>query len=188
MDTYSINKDKVKIHLTNDEVNSLFGGYDMIDYSCPRSKAVLDSLLSKNLPDDMLPLDCGKILIEVIEEHSGCSIQITRIYDKGKRLYKKGNRHKYILLFNSSEDMFLFVEQIDDETLSSFKNSKLLKIEDKYALLFAKDSTLKHFFSHLCEYGKIIDSKSILGSKLLEYGVILSNNATEKLFSVFKKQ
>ena len=184
MNTYNINKDKVKITLTDDEVNDLFGGYDLIDYNCPRSRAVLDSLLLGALPESMLPLDCKQVLIEVTEEKSGCSIQVTRLYEKAKKLHKISGKYKYILLFESSEDMIKFITQ--NELGDKFPKSELIKSGEKYALCFHFERPVGHY-NRLSEYGKLIDAQSPEGAAIKEYGTMICKNAAEKLSAAFKK-
>ena len=187
MDTYNISKDKVKICLTEDEVLTLFGGYDNIDYECPRARAVLDSLLMRALPASMLPLDCKRVLIEVTEEASGCSIQITRLYDKGKRLHKTSGRRKYILLFKCSEDMIKFIEQTPPETLELLCSVKLIKYSGKFGLMFTANDIQRKKITAFAEYGKLIESNSLLGAVVLEYGNIICEKATERLSAAFGK-
>lgn len=186
MDTYTINKDKVKIRLTDDEVKELFGGYDNIDYDCPRSRAVLDSLLLNVLPESMLPLDCKKVLIEVTEERSGCSIQITRLYDKGKRLHRTNGRRQYILLFESSEDLIDFTLRENPENLKDVYRFELLNAGGRFALLFSLNGVpIKQCF-HFSEYGRLIDSRSVEGAHIIEYSAPICADAAKKLSDAFK--
>lgn len=184
MNTYNINKDKVKICLSDDEVKSLFGGYDMIDYDCPRSRAILDSLLLNALPENMLPFDCKKVLIEVMEEKNGCSIQITRIYNGGKRLHKVKSAQKYILQFTCSEDFIKFVTQAKNK-LPQLKNCKLLKSGERFCLYFSAEKSFIKANSRFCEYGTLLSGDLPKAAAILEYGKIIGDADLEKISSAF---
>ncbi len=185
MNSYTIGKDKVKIRLTEEEVKELFGGYEKIDYECPRARAVIDSLICGVLPESMLPLDCKKVLIEVRAEYDGCSILFTRIYETPRRLHKANSFCEYILLFKDSEDMFTFAEQLDPAAAAAVKESRLIKINDKFALCLKGGDMLRKNITHFKEYGIVYTQKQPQAAVALEHGDILCENALQKLKKAF---
>lgn len=184
MKSYNLSEDKIKICLTDDEVESLFGSFDMIDYDSPHSRAILDSLICSALPEKMLPLSCEKVLIEVAPEEDGCSIQVTRIYDKGKRRQKSIKRHEYILLFKSSEDMIDYIKSLKSTDILNITDSKLFKCKNTFALYicFLGQSG---FIKSASEYAVLLNAKSSKGAFIAEHGQMLYDSAIEKIYKYF---
>lgn len=176
-----IGKNKIKIILTEEEVLRHFGGYDMIDYSSPRSKATLNAILTSALPDEMLPLDCNRVLIEIQAENKGCVIYFTKVYKKQKNTQlKKSNQKTLALAFLNSEDLISF---ICNRLNSNIISSEIYHISTKYILTIkfyeahSPDTLyLKEFcnqlitdecaLAHIQEHGKLIcaDTQTIKSS------------------------
>ncbi len=178
MNIDTLSKNKIKISLTDEEIYTLFGGYDMIDYSKPRSKTVIDMLISRALPEEMLPLDCNKVLIEVRPIYGGCAIYFTRIYDKKKQKSNKAGR--YILFFETSEKMITALPFI------SASKSRLYHINNGLALLIeAKEDFDK---IRIGEYADCIIKDKIMIEKITEHSkIICKSGAVSKLKKAFIK-
>ncbi len=180
MRSFDLSDNKFKICLSSEEVASLFGSFEMIDYDTPHTKAIIDSIIINALPEKMLPFDCDKVLIEVFPDGDGCIVEVTKIYGSGKSA-KKRRKQEYILLFSSSEDMINYIKslkpsdilKVKDNTLYRYKNAFFLSvnIRDKSLLINAR------------EYSRVIPVKNPTGEMLLEYGKRLYSGAIEKIFS-----
>ena len=185
MKTYNINDDKVKICLTDDEVKSLFGSFDMIDYDSPRSRAILDSLICSALPEKVSQRVCEKVLIEVLPERGGCSIQVTRIY-AGKNQRKQRRRSEYILLFECSEDMIKYIRSMTASAAIEAEKSRLYRAGGRYALFIAAEGPAGADPAAR-EFARIISEKDPLAAMITERGEYLYSGAVEKLYKAFVK-
>ena len=186
MKSFNIGENKIKICLTSDEIEVMFGSYDMIDYDSPRSRAIIDSLICSAMPKSIGEHGCDKVLIEVLPERDGCSIQVTRIYDKGIGLQKNIRKQEYILLFSSSEDLIDFIGSLKPLEVSLITSSELYRIKSSFALYLCTDKNYP-FLKSACEYGKVFNKLSPMGSIISEHGKLLFNEAAEKLYKAFIK-
>lgn len=168
MNINTINKNKIKISLTDEEVSSIFGGYDKLDYKDPDSKFKLDMLLNNIIRDKDFSLDSERLLIEVIQELSGCSIVLTKIYEKNAKRYKKLVLKGRIAHFDTVEDMIEGIIALYNSNLN-IKKSDLYLLDKKYRLIIYTATPSEH----LGEYCKNITNKQIYLNYTEEYGTPL---------------
>ena len=180
MNSFNLSEDKFKICLSKNEVESLFGSFEMIDYDSPHTKAIIDSIIINALPERMLPFNCDKVMIEVFPEDGGCVVEVTKVYTSSKT-DKKRRKQEYILLFNDSEDMISYIKGFKKSDILKVKENTLFKYKNTFFLLInVSDKSLLPIAN---EYGKVFPIKSPVGEKLIEYGKELYCNAIEKIYS-----
>ncbi len=178
----TINKDKIKISLTDDEIKELFGSYDLIDYSKPHSKMAINMLFRIAVPEDMLPLDCTRVLIEVKPESRGCAIYFTRMYS-GKRFRKVIDIRDYLLLFENSNDLTDCISNISPVGIIG---SRLYTNDGTYQLIVSAERSFCAILPHLSEYCRISTDK-IQISEVQEYHkLICQKDAVPRLIRAFK--
>lgn len=186
MNIDTVGENKIKISLTDDEINSLFGGYDMIDYEHPRSKMVLNTLLSSALPEEKIPLDCKKVLIEVHPICGGCAIFFTSLYEKDTAV-KCRKPKGYFLVFKNSENMIKLINELGQKYKSDIKNSRLIITDGCFVLYIKVQGKLLGDLGHIKEYCKVYKEKSPYGSYITEHGETVCKNAVFKMFNAFFK-
>lgn len=184
----TIDENRIKIDLTDDEIYLLFGGYEKIDYSNEQSKRTLNLLFKKAVPSDEFPLDCRKLLIEVKPITGGCSIYVTKIYKDKPRRYKRVNiKRNYILSFIGSENMITGVCELNRNAFSKNVKSELYKFCDNYCVIINTDTNIDDVLTHIKEYCSDIYKSDIIASKVAEYGIaICREKAIQKIGETFK--
>lgn len=165
MDINAINKNKIKISLTDEELSSLFGGYDNLNYNNPHSKHTLDMLLNAAIKNKNFPLDSERLLIEVKQEFSGCSIILTKIYSTTPKKYKRTSISYNVASFKTSEDMIKCIIALYNSNLN-IKKSDLYLTDSGYSLILY--SYVPNAF--LREYCKNISNNREVSSYIEEYG------------------
>ncbi len=185
MTVETISKNKVKINLTEDEVLTFFGGYEFIDYKHPPTKKMLHLLLKEALPQEMLPIDCKRVLIEVKPQDNGCAIFFTKMYDNAaKRLRRVPQNIILALSFKNSNDLMDFAKSGQTSDINS---SSLYLTGNTYTLLISADKTIVNHLAHIGEFCDIYDNKTEL-SRIAEHGfLICKENALEKLKKALKE-
>lgn len=185
MDINNINKDKIKVSLTDDEIENLFGSYNLIDYTNPHSRFMLNLILRSALPDYTLPLDCKRVLIEVKPEIKGCSIYFTCIYDKSPKKIKKINEtREYALCFKNSNDMINCICTID---ISKIAQSALYTNNGSYQLIIRAHKGFTEQILQISEFCDVYVDKTKI-SEIEEHNKLIScPTAIEKLASAFKE-
>lgn len=184
MNIDTVNKNKIKISLSDEEIDTLFGGYEMIDYDDPHSKAILNMLLGRALPEDMLPLDCKRVIIEVCPKSDGCNIYFTRIYPKSH-----AKSAEYIFIFKKSEDMLLGISELHRLYGKNIEKSCLYTCQGKYfCIILLKGDPGKQII-HLNEYCSDISREKALAAKIREHGkMICAQNAVQRIFDAFSAE
>ncbi|MBP3705710.1 MAG: adaptor protein MecA [Clostridia bacterium] len=181
MDINAINKNKIKISLTDEEISSLFGGYDNLDYNNPYSKHMLDMLLNTAIKNKSFSLDSERLLIEVKQEFSGCSIILTKIYATAPKRYKRMSISYNVASFKTSEDMIKCILALYNSNLN-IKKSDLYLIDSEYNLILY--SFVPNTF--LEEYCKNISSNKTPLGYIEEYGTPLClGDAVNRLGKIF---
>lgn len=184
MTVEQLSKNKIRINLTEDEVLTFFGGYDLIDYKVPAAKKMLHLLLKEALPDEMLPIDCTRVLIEVKPQSGGCAIFFTKMYENGpKRLRKIPQTKSYALKFKSSNDLLDFARCAE---IADINNNSLYMANGTYTLIINADKSICSRLTHIEEFCEISDNKTEL-SKIWEHGhIICKEGALEKIKKALK--
>ncbi len=179
----TLSKTKIKITLTNSEIELLFGNYGLIDYNEPKSRLTIDMLIKEALPEDMLPLKCDKVLIEVKQIPDGCNILFTQIFDK-----KKQNSEKkvYTLEFDDSENMIKCILFLAEKKIKNGR-STLCRYNNKYRLMLSRGYYLKIPKEQLGEFCFNIYTSDREQELTRKIGTIIcDNNAIETISTHFK--
>lgn len=182
----TISKNKIRIELTNEEIDVFFGGYEHINYSDPDSKLAINLILKEALPKEMLPLDCKRVILEVCPTQTGCSILFTKIYSDRKKRYRvTGCSKSYIMSFADSEAMITACKELSQKIPKSIK-SELYFDKGGYYLLLHTTINITKQLPHVGEYGTIIGTQTDTIAKIREYAnLICKNNAIEKIAKAF---
>lgn len=184
MTVEKLSKNKIKINLTEDEILTFFGGYDLIDYKDPAAKKILHLLLKEAMPDEMLPIDCTRVLIEVKPQSSGCAIFFTKMYENApKRLRKISQTKSYALKFKNSNDLLDFARYSE---AADIKSNSLYIANGTYTLIINAEKSICSRLTHIEEFCEISDNKTEL-SKIWEHGqIICKEGALEKIKKALK--
>ncbi len=182
MHIVTISKDKIRISLTDQEIIELFGSYDMIDYSNPHSKMAINMLFHIAVPDDMLPLDCKRVLIEVKPENTGCSIYFTRIYS-GKRFRKVVDIREYLLEFENSNDL---IDCICNISPTSVITSRLYTNKGTYQLIISAQKSFGLTLLQVSEYCRVSTDKIKISEVEEHHILVCQNDAVPKILKAFK--
>lgn len=182
----TISKNKIRIDLTNEEIEIFFGGYEHINYSDPDSKLAINLILKEALPNEMFPLDCKRVILEVSPTHSGCSILFTKIYtDRKKRYRVTGHSKSYLLAFTDSESLITGCKELS-ETITKPIKSELYFEKTDYYLLIHSTMNITGQLPHISEYGAFICAQPEIIAKVREYtALICKDNAIEKISKAF---
>ena len=153
----TVNSNKLKISLTDEEVSSIFGGYDKIDYKNPASKSVLDSFLNNIIISENFILDSKSLIVEIKQELSGCSIILTKVYNKRnqrRRLKIKGR----VAIFDTSDDMLSSLLALYKSNIT-VRRCDLYLLNDKYYLIVytaADDGFLLEYLENITNQKSVI--------------------------------
>lgn len=179
MTVETLSKNKIKINLTDDEIITFFGGYDLIDYKDPTAKKMLHLLLKEALPDEMLPIDCKRVLIEVKPQEGGCAIFFTKMYEGAQKRLRKVMQSKcYSLKFKSSNDLMDFARCAETSYINS---NSLYTVDGTYTLIINADKAIAARLTHIGEFCDISDNNTEL-SAIAEHGLMIcKENAIQKL-------
>ncbi len=170
MKVEALSKTQVKISLSRDEIQTFFGGYHLIDYKNPNSKKMLNLLLKEALPDEVFPLDCKRVLIEVKPLAHGCEILFTKLYDTAHKRFKRVNtRRQYALIFASTNDLLDFAKCALKDDIT---DGSLYIYENKYALIISASQGFERRLAHLGEFCNVSENKTLI-SKIAEYGTAI---------------
>ena len=182
----TISKNKIRIELTNEEIEVFFGGYEHINYSDPDSKLAINLLLKEALPDELLPLDCKRVLIEVSPTRTGCSILFTKLYIGNRKRYRvTGCIKSYIITFTDSESMISGCRELA-QTVPKAVKSELFFDKDGYYLLLHSSINITKQLIHINEFSSSLSGQSEIISRVHEYASpICKENAIEKIAKAF---
>lgn len=181
MNIDTINKNKIKISLSDEEIDTLFGGYEMIDYDDPHSKAILNMLLGRALPEDMLPLDCKRVIIEVRPKPDGCTIYFTRVYPKST-----AKSAEYVFIFSKSDDMLSGITELQRLYGENIDKSCLYTYCEKYFCIALLRGEPGKQIMHLKEYCSDISRETTVAAMVREYGqMICAENAVKRISAAF---
>lgn len=178
----TINENKIELYLTDEEVDDIFGGYELIDYNTPECRIKIHSLIISAAPKSLFPLDCERIFIEVRPKGYGCTITLTKEYHSVKK-YRKAIRTKIsICIFENSEDMLSAVNILKSINANY---SELYSRENRYALIIKTNYGIQNGVHNLGEYC-IMRNDELTAEKIREYWYpICKECAIEKLSKFF---
>lgn len=188
MNIDTIGKYKVKIDLTDAEIQHFFGGYEMINYSSQSSKTALGNLLRLALPSYMLPLDCNRILIEVFPTKNGCSIFLTfRYFQEAPKKFRIVSEEKsYTVVFKDSESMIKGIIELAKNRIIQKSKSSLFFCHGSYRLIIKTLNSINGSLLHIREYCTSLSKSNITAAVTEEYGkIICPQNAVTYIGAVF---
>ncbi len=178
----TINDNKIELYLSDEEVENIFGGYELIDYDAPECRIKIHSLIISAAPKTLFPLDCERVLIEVKPKEYGCTLTLTKVYSSIKK-YRQVSRIKTeVYIFENSDNLLA--------ALNALKNinaqySELYTNENKYAVIVGINRKSIDTTTLLREYCKII-CREIDALKIREYWQpICKTKAIKKLSEFF---
>ena len=178
----TVNENRIDIYLSEDEINDIFGGYELIDYDAPDCRMKIHNLLAAAIPDMLLPLNCERVLIEVKPKRYGCVITFTKIYGAVKKLRRISSTKTISLIFENSDNLVSSVGALDRLSLV---NSELYTYLNKYAVIANVKGNNSAALLHISEYCKI-DLGEISAVRIREYWQpICKKNAITHLSNAF---
>lgn len=176
------NDQRIELYLSDEEIESLFGSYELIDYNIPECRIKIHSLLISAATDELFPLDCKRLLIEVKPKDYGCTISLTKVYDTAKK-YRQIKRNKTIVcIFENSDNMLASITAL---TALNAQNSELYTNKNQYAII-AETKYINYDDTVLLrEYCKI-KKREIDAVRIREYWrPVCTENAIENLAKAF---
>ena len=180
MNIDTLNANKMVISLTDEEVSSIFGGYDKIDYSSPHSKIRFNSFLNSIILSENFSLDSKSLMVEIRQEVYGCSITLTKIYDKIRKRHRLKIRGR-LAIFNDSNEMIEGIISLYKSNIR-IKKSSLYLLGNQYRLLIYT-ATADELIS---EYLQNITKDKTAVSYTEEHGTsICLGNAVSMLGKIF---
>lgn len=180
----TVSSDRIDIYLSNDEIEDIFGGYELIDYDTPECRIRIHSLLAAAMPGRILPLDCERILIEVRPQNPGCRISLTKLYSENTKAASRKPEKTVSMVFENSDNLLLALEAL---SLTHSTASELYSFGDKYAVIAQIDDENCRRLLHISEYCKVSLNNSDT-VKIREYwSLVCKTNAIKKLCGAFLK-
>ena len=180
----TVDENRIEILLDNDEVNSIFGGYGLIDYDTPDCRIKIHKLLAAVMPKALLPLDCERILIEVKPQRFGCIISLTKIYGAPKRLSRKYRLSAVAFMFKSFDNLIAALPLLSRLNTVA---SELYCLGSEYAISAAVKDISPVALMQIGEFCKISQNTAD-AAKLKEYWqCITQKRAIQKLAEAFLK-
>lgn len=180
----TVNSNRINIILNDDEVSRIFGGYNLIDYDAPECRIKIHNLLAAAIPEELLPLDCDRLLIEVKPLKRGCTISMTKIYNREEARSEPQRQYSIALIFSSSEDMISALRPITELKIIT---SELYYLNEKYAIVLKCRGIAADDIIGIGEYCAVVTGAAEC-FKLREYWhCICKKNAVSKLAISFLK-
>lgn len=133
MNIDTLNANKMVICLTDEEVSSIFGGYDKIDYSNPNSKMRLHSFLNSIILSENFSLDSKSLLVEIRQEVYGCSITLTKSNDQKRKRHRLKIKGR-LAIFNNADEMMEGIVALYKSSIG-LRKSTLYLIDNQYRLV-----------------------------------------------------
>ena len=167
---------RIEIHLSREEIHSIFGGYEYIDYNEIGCREKIHRIVTENISGAYFPLDCDKLLIEVRPARYGCNITLTKLYES------KSNNISVAMIFNNSDDLISAVPLMRK---TDTKTSALYTYNGKFAIICALPRFCRHELNYMSEYAKIT-LRATDAAKIEEYWQpVCEDGAIEKLSMYF---
>ncbi|MBO4693316.1 MAG: adaptor protein MecA [Clostridia bacterium] len=174
--------DKIELYLSDEEIEKIFGGYDLIDYDAPECRIKIHSLLLSAAPCTLLPLNCDRVLIEVKPKEYGCTITLTKIYGSPKKYRQSAKMKTIVFVFEDSNSMIAStncMKALKAEKSELYSNGK------EYALIIISNRENKKTIAGLCEYCTI-KLRRTEAERIREYWQpVCTSKALEKLCEFF---
>lgn len=179
----TMNDNKIELFLSDEEVEKIFGGYELIDYDLPECRIKIHSLLISAAPEGAFPLDCDKVSIEVKPKEFGCTIALTKIYKSSKRYRQVKANKTVIVIFKNSSDL---IDALGALIMLRAEESELYSLNSKYAVIAEAKNKSRDIITHLGEFGTVSRQKND-AVRIKEYWqLICGDNAIQKLYDCFK--
>ena len=176
MKVNTVDENRIVIHLNNQEIYDIFGGYEFIDYDAADCRTKIHGLLAAAIPSAIMPFDCERVLIEVKPEINGCAISLTKLHNIGGDNKKSVKNLTVTLIFENSESLISSIEALN---LLTHTTSELYTSGKKYAVIYTMDGYRRKELIHMSEYCKILQDK-ISATRIREYWKkICENGAIE---------
>lgn len=178
----TVSDNRIDIFLSDEEINDIFGGYELIDYDAPDCRTKIHNLLAAAIPDILLPLNCERVLIEVKPRKYGCVMTFTKVYDAVKKFKRIGNTKTVTLIFESSNSL---IDALSALCSLSATASELYTYGGKYAVLATVRGENANALTRLGEYCEI-NLSEMSAAKVREYWQpVCKRGAITRLSSAF---
>ena len=152
----SISSNNLKIVLSAEEVNRLFGG-GTIDFKNEKTGKIMDKILNHAAKALHFEPSSKKVIVEIFKKKNGsCIIYFLDVCQKTKK--------EAVLEFGNVDDLITAVEQ--------FKNCdwSVYLYNGVYRIITEIDALGEEMIKRMCEFSKIYFEKEQV-AKTLEYGV-----------------
>lgn len=173
-------KNKLKIYLTDREVERIFGGYGKINYTDPRSKAAIGLLLKEAINSGGFMPQGEKLLIEVRPHGKGCVISFSgKNDDENITLNQTKSQFTYTIHFADSDSLLDGVRELYLNA-PPLPDSRLYRIQNTYQLIIRTTKNIAKHLIHINEYCNKISSGQETASYCAEYGQLICSADTVK--------
>lgn len=175
-----LKNNRLRISLTKDETEKIFGSAEGINKNDPKTNLALKMLFKKAVSDNSFYADCISIWIEVVKNLSG---GYDIYFTKGKYISEGCEPTLTVLEFRDCEDAIKASKAIKNSKCE-VADSRLYKFYDRYrAMLLTKGETCCLPFA--LEFADKIYTSRTEAAKTTEYGtLIIQEKAIEKLSSI----
>lgn len=183
MTVSQINKNQIKITLTNIEVLGCFGTYERLYGMSKNIKSSLNALVREILEDYAFYKKNSKIIAKIkVKKHIGCEIILSSIQNR----YSTYNH--MIFEFTNSENLTRGILLLYKNKENKNLKSSLYKINNTFRLIIYSDKNLDRFFI-MNEFCYIKSNCETLIAYTEEYGkLLIKNNAIHIYGQAFSSQ
>lgn len=176
-----VDENKIVIYLNSQEIFDIFGGYKFIDYDTAHCRTKIHGLLAAAIPSELLPFDCERVLIEVKPAINGCTISLTEIHSLKKT---DENNLTITFIFESSESLISAIPALKSLAHTS---GELYSYGKEYAVICTVKECCREELTHISEYGKISEKRTLAAKIREHWHKICEENAIGKMVNAFLK-
>ena len=181
-----VDSDKLKVSLTQKDLEEMGISYESIDYSDENTRKALVSLLEKGRAQTGFNPRRAKLYIEVFpSQDGGCVIYYTRL--QGGEVFAAGRfvpgPSPVVFAFDSSEALIQACSGAKRRCIHRILRSRLYLLEKQYRLvIWSLDYSDNVSVLFLSEYGRPVGEGAVLAAFTEEHGkLLICENAIETL-------
>jgi len=175
MEIIKINCEKVKISLSNDDMEHLQINCDMLDGCDKRGRQAFNKILDEAKDKYGFYTTGKRIFVQLFpSKDGGCDIFITRLNDSFDKKYTVNKRKNTCYLFESINELILFCKTVKRQNYDQSSSLYIDENKRKYYICLQKDFTFAEEY-----YGKKCSANS--DAYIREHCRLVTDNAVDRL-------
>ncbi len=175
MEIIKINCGKVKISLSNVDMENLHINCDMLDCSNKTGRQAFNKILDETKEKTGFSTDGKRIFVQLFpSKDGGCDIFITKLNDTNENSYVVNKKKNYCYLFENMNDLIMFCKTVKKQNYDDMSPLYIDETRKKYYICLQKDFPFAEEY-----YGRKCSTNS--DAYISEHHRLITDNAIEHL-------